>query len=92
MLRLATVAGYLFGSERDAVKYENVEYGYLDENELRALSKAEGTDRLSAKDSLVHYLNQNRWSIIGNDDYIIFFSLPSIQPCTLLTVSSSIND
>lgn len=93
VLRLATVAGYLFGSERDAVKYENVEYGYLDENELRALSKAEGTDRLSAKDSLVHYLNQNRWSIIGNDDYMIlcFFRL-QLSHALLLTVFSSIND
>lgn len=65
MVGSATVAGYLFGSERNATKYENSQYGYLDEEELKALARAEGTERLSAKDSLIHYLNDNRWSIIA---------------------------
>ncbi|CAM0143013.1 Replication factor C, subunit RFC4 [Umbelopsis sp. WA50703] len=65
MIGSATVAGYLFGSEREAVKYENREYGYLDEEELRKLAHQEGDERLSAKDGIIHYLNQNRWSIIA---------------------------
>lgn len=55
----------MFGSERDATKYENAEYGYLDEEELMKLARADGGERLTAKDSIVHYLNSNRWSIIG---------------------------
>jgi hypothetical protein len=66
------VAGYLFGSEREAVKYENREYGYLDEEELRKLAHQEGDERLSAKDGIIHYLNQNRWSIIGKLTPAIF--------------------
>lgn len=62
---IATVAGYLFGSERDARKYENAEYGYLDEEELWKLAHEEGGQRVTAKDGIIHYLNQNRWSIIG---------------------------
>jgi hypothetical protein len=62
---LATFAGYLFGSERDATKYQNAQYGYLDEEELSALARDDGRERLTAKDSIIHYLNQNRWSIIG---------------------------
>ncbi|KAI9285856.1 hypothetical protein BC943DRAFT_337130 [Umbelopsis sp. AD052] len=65
MLGSASIAGYLFGSERDATKYENAEYGYLDEEELQKLAREDGGDRLSAKDSIVHYLNSNRWSIIA---------------------------
>ncbi|GAB5585655.1 Replication factor C [Umbelopsis nana] len=65
MVGCATVAGYLFGSERDATKYENAQYGYMDEEQLKALARAEGTERLSAKDSLIRYLNDNRWSIIA---------------------------
>ncbi|KAI8576005.1 hypothetical protein K450DRAFT_258905 [Umbelopsis ramanniana AG] len=65
LLGSASVAGYLFGSERDATKYENAEYGYLDEEELMKLAREDGGDRLTAKDSIVHYLNSNRWSIIA---------------------------
>ncbi|KAG2183261.1 hypothetical protein INT43_006265 [Umbelopsis isabellina] len=61
----ATVAGYLFGSERGARKYENAEYGYLDEEELRRLAHEEGGQSVSAKDGIIHYLNANRWSIIA---------------------------
>lgn len=63
----------MFGSERDATKYENAEYGYLDEEELKNLAKADGGERLTAKDSIIHYLNANRWSIIG-EFYIMFTS------------------
>jgi len=65
MIGSASIAGYLFGSERDATKYENAEYGYLDEEELMKLARADGGERLTAKDSIVHYLNSNRWSIIA---------------------------
>ncbi|KAI9029942.1 hypothetical protein CLU79DRAFT_733321 [Phycomyces nitens] len=60
-------AGYLFASDRASSAYENRVLGYTDEEMLYSLNKRQNPNAspLSATDSVLHYLNDNRWTVIG---------------------------
>ena len=62
---IATVAGYLFASDRAVSKYENDTLGYMDEEMYVQLQKNEEVVHTSASDKALRYLNDNRWSVIG---------------------------
>lgn len=57
-------SGYLFSMDRASTAYENNLLGYADEYSLEqqqsSLVKADGF-----VDSALHYLNDNRWTVIG---------------------------
>ena len=60
------MAGYLFGSERAATQYENETLGYLDEQMYVELQRNEpSTGKKTTSEKAMHYLNDNRWSVIG---------------------------
>ena len=60
------MAGYLFGSERAATQYENETLGYMDEQMYDELRRSETlTERKTTSEKALHYLNDNRWSVIG---------------------------
>ncbi|KAF7723635.1 hypothetical protein EC973_001777 [Apophysomyces ossiformis] len=61
------VAGYLFGSDQATIAYENETLGYADEIMLEEMQKNKGRFQgpMSTTDQVLHYLNDNRWSVIG---------------------------
>ncbi|KAG2223545.1 hypothetical protein INT45_000865 [Circinella minor] len=62
----AILAGYLFGSERAATRYENETLGYMDEQMFLELRRSEPTgEKKTTSEKALHYLNDNRWSVIG---------------------------
>ncbi|KAI9258160.1 hypothetical protein BDA99DRAFT_515401 [Phascolomyces articulosus] len=62
----ATLAGYLFGSERAATQYENETLGYMDEQMYIELQRNEPLiPKRTFSEKAMHYLNDNRWSVIG---------------------------
>ncbi|KAI9488834.1 hypothetical protein BDB00DRAFT_884703 [Zychaea mexicana] len=62
----STVAGYLFASDRATSQYENETLGYMDEAMYDHLQKSESVvEHKSSSDKALHYLNDNRWTVIG---------------------------
>ncbi|KAL0095713.1 hypothetical protein J3Q64DRAFT_1711262 [Phycomyces blakesleeanus] len=60
-------AGYLFAADRASSAYENRVLGYTDEEMLTSLNRRQNPNAapLSTTDHVLHYLNDNRWTVIG---------------------------
>ncbi|KAI7865660.1 hypothetical protein BDF14DRAFT_1822141 [Spinellus fusiger] len=58
-------AGFMFEADRVSSAYENRHLGYTDEIMLQDLMKRERKPQLTTKESVLHYLNDNRWTFIG---------------------------
>ncbi|KAI8140443.1 hypothetical protein BJV82DRAFT_671521 [Fennellomyces sp. T-0311] len=61
----ATLAGYLFASDRATSQYENETLGYMDEEMYIQLQKGEEPVPRGFADKSLKYLNDNRWTVIG---------------------------
>ncbi|KAG0170237.1 hypothetical protein DFQ28_005045 [Apophysomyces sp. BC1034] len=67
MVASSGLAGFLFGNDQATIAYENDTLGYADEIMLENMQKNKGRYQgpMSTTDSVLHYLNDNRWSVIG---------------------------
>ncbi|KAI9498614.1 hypothetical protein BDB00DRAFT_798674 [Zychaea mexicana] len=62
----AGFAGYLFGADRAATRYANKKLGYVDDDIIRDLqSDANISEPGDTKQRVAHFVNKNRWKIIG---------------------------
>ncbi|KAI8071657.1 hypothetical protein BC940DRAFT_269546 [Gongronella butleri] len=60
--------GFMFGADRAITRYTNRELGYMDEDmyvQLQRVKDVEHARQLTGVDKTLHFLNSNRWSVIG---------------------------